>query len=268
MRSLTKKLTGWAGGLLGIAVISASPLYAQCAAGSQAAEGASGTQKHRMVLSPDQVVMLNELGGVLVFENDSLKVLIEPTSASQRMAAYRDVDLRQGDVVVMINGKRFKSAEEANGILNSLAIGEEIKLAVRRDGSIRMVSFPKADPDKLEGPQLMVKTASCGPGETMEVVGDLSLMLIGKENQVRVDEILPGGTSTIPGMTLQKGDIITVCNGTSVTSPAQFAELIAGLSVGDQINLTVTRGDETVEMAFAKPEATEGARVIKRRVNQ
>lgn len=221
-----------------------------------------------MLLSPDQVVMLNEIGGILVFENDSLKVLIEPIPASQRPAAYREVDLRQGDVVMMINGKRFKSAEEANAILNSVVVGEEIKLAVRRDEAIRMVSFPKADPDKMEGAQVMIRTASCEPGETMEVIGDLSLMLIGKDNQVRVDEILPGMSDQIPGMSLQKGDVITICNGTNVTSPAQFAEMIAGLSVGDQINLTVTRGDETTEMAFAKPEATEGAGVIKRRVNQ
>ncbi|UCG63126.1 MAG: PDZ domain-containing protein [Candidatus Zixiibacteriota bacterium] len=268
MLNVARMLVGLFGVLTVMAILPASRVDAQCASGSKTSEETPGVQERKMVVSPDQVVMLNEVAGVLLFENDGLRVLIEPPPASQRMEAYREVDLREGDIIVMMNGKRFKSAGEANNFLKQLAVGDQIKLAVRRGEATHMVSFPKADPDELEGGQMMIKTASCGEGETMEVVGDLSLVLIGKDNQVRVEEILPGMPAPIPGMSLDKGDVISICNGTKVTSPAQFAELIAGLSVGDQINLTITRSDETVEMAFAKPEATEGARVIKKHGNQ
>lgn len=268
MINVARMFAGLAGVLAVMAILPFSRAAAQCASGSKAAQETSAVHERKMVLSPDQVVMLNEVGGVLIFENDGLKVLIEPPPASQRMEVYRDVDLREGDIIVMMNGKRFKSAGEANELLNQLAVGDPIKLAVKRGEATHMVSFPKADPNDLKGSQMIIKSAPCGDGQSMEVVSDLALLVVGKDNQVSVDDILPGAPDASTGMTLQKGDIITTCNGAGVTSPAQLAELVANLNVGDQITLTVTRGEETSEVSFAKPEAPEDTRVIRKSVIQ
>ena len=133
---------------------------------------------------------------------------------------------------------------------------------------MHMVSFPKADPDKLEGREMMVRKASCGPGETMEVIDDLGLILIGKDGKVRVDDFLPGMPSSIEGMTLQKNDIITACNGTDITTATRFSELYTALGVGDKVNVNVIRGEQTIGMSFAKPEASENTMMIKRTVNK
>ncbi len=63
---------------------------------------------------------------------------------------------------------------------------------------------------------------------------------------VRIESLTEGGGAKEAGM--EPGDIITAVGGTPATSPQGLKEAISGRNPGDRIELTVQRGDETLEL--------------------
>ena len=70
---------------------------------------------------------------------------------------------------------------------------------------------------------------------------------------VRVGEVMPDSAARNAGV--QDGDLITQINGQPVTSAADIVRVVQQAKVGDQIKLTVQRGEETLEL-----QATLGKR--------
>lgn len=65
------------------------------------------------------------------------------------------------------------------------------------------------------------------------------------ENGVEVTDVAPDSPAAAAG--LEVGDVITAINDESVTA-ATIREILATFAVGDEINLSVLRGDETVQL--------------------
>ena len=90
------------------------------------------------------VMIFPEFGGLVTLHGHDLRVdHIQPPET--RVAAYQGVDVREGDLLLLINGERVKTITALSKAYDSLAVGAPVKLGIQRDVQIFNVSFTKAD---------------------------------------------------------------------------------------------------------------------------
>ncbi len=217
------------------------------------------------------IMMLNEVGGVLRASDDGIVVdMVMPSD--QRPEEYRSLDLRKGDIIKMVNGKRVKSTEDLTKIYEDCAIGEQIKLGIKRGQGLQIVKFPKADP--ADSPQVMMMTSFEGNPDDMASGGHMQTMTIGGEGdasglaslvglgmlpnedngKVGVGQVLPFITDVIPENAPEVGDIIQELQGKKITSIKEMADIWEGIKIGDEVTLSIMRKGETIKAVFVKPE--------------
>ena len=108
------------------------------------------TQAQKMVtktLDADQVFIIPGLGAIVSQENDTLKVLMVPP-VGDRSKKFKSVDLEQGDIILMCNGKRTKTVKALRAAFEPVEIGSELKLGIRRGGRMLISSLYKAIEDE------------------------------------------------------------------------------------------------------------------------
>jgi len=94
-------------------------------------------------------------------------------------------------------------------------------------------------------------------GGSVEVLPELGVVLTEEDGTPRVSARLPmPGTEAVP---LSEGDLITALNGSAVASLAELMASYGGIDVGGNIELTVVRGGETLQVELVKPAAGAGA---------
>jgi S1-C subfamily serine protease len=212
-------------------------------------------QPRTLKLSGDQdVFMLDELGAVIADAENGPRILMV-LPKEQRTEAYRDVDLREGDTILMVNGKKITGARQLKELYEGLDIGDDLKLGIRRGKELLIESLAKADPDDLPAQMMIIKggEGSDGVATVMAAVG---LILKAVDGKVVIDEVLPGMNDKFTGGMPQKGDVIVKLQETSITQPGQISEIYAKLKTNDQVRLTLDRQGTEVSIGFAKQECT------------
>jgi len=97
---------------------------------------------------PGEMINLAEIGSIVLQKDDKIVVeFVMPKDS--RPKGYDMVDIQQGDVIFMVNGKKIKHVKELTGIYENLKTGENLKIAVKRGDNKRMLWFSKADPENL-----------------------------------------------------------------------------------------------------------------------
>lgn len=243
------------------------------------ATGEGSVAVKSIAAGPGGVFNLPELGAVIIGGEKEIKVeAVLP--AELRPKAYKDIDLQSGDLILMMNAKRVKSAKELEEIYNGLKVGEEVKLGIKRQEERFIVTFRKADPKDLPQRMMMVMNtdnagSQAGPNRRIvmggrEFSGDvaplpgLGIIAGSKEGgEVRVLELMPGAGSAPPNVALQKDDLILSVNGEKIKSAAQLGDLYEKIAVGAKIDLQYRRAGKTMTVAFAKPPAPRGLTIKK-----
>jgi S1-C subfamily serine protease len=101
----------------------------------------------------DNVMLLPEVGGVIMAEGGDLRVArVQPPHA--RPPAFRQIDIREGDLVLLFNGMRVRTLQALRTAYQSVPPKEQVRLGIQRDRQLMSVSFPKADMKDL--PQLRI----------------------------------------------------------------------------------------------------------------
>ncbi len=107
-----------------------------------------------MTFDANKVMIVPEVGGIVKLDGKELRVdRIQPVES--RKEVYRAVDLREGDQVLLVNGKRVKSIEALREAYDGVATGSEVKLGLQRGEELLSVAFPKADPKDLPGVRII-----------------------------------------------------------------------------------------------------------------
>lgn len=227
-----------------------------------AALGPQASGQEMMRFSSDDSLMIREIGAITEMSDEGLRVVMAMPGEA-RPEAYRDVDVREGDVILVIGGQRIRELATARELLDGASPGDEIALGIDRGGRSVIVRFPKADPASL--PDKMVFN---GPGgghgmaveRRMMIQGDggeltpvMGLGVIlesdGQEPEtVKVSAVLPIGDTQ-----LAEGDVLKSVGGEPVVSAAAVAEAVDAADVGAEIALVVLRGDE--EVAVSQPKS-------------
>jgi len=226
-----------------------------------------------------QPFTLGEVGAVIVDNSKEIKIL-HAMPVDMRPKAYKDIDLKDGDVVLMCNGKRLKTLKELKEAYNATAVGADFKLGVKRGEERMIVAFAKADPKDLPKMQMTMSTGDGsmpdsgggnvrrmvfgGPGQNTGDVAPLVGLgiIVGKKDEVF--KIVGVMQNAAKGADFKVDDIVESLNGEKISSTQQLSEMYEKLAVGAKLELKYKRDGRPMQASLTKPEAPQGRVIINR----
>lgn len=206
--------------------------------------------------------LLKELGAVIATEEGAMKVL-NVMPPAERKDSYKDVDLRENDVVMMANGKRLSAVKELESIYEGLAVGSELKMGIKRKEEMHLISLKKADPKDLPAMQMKIVRGGADDGDDAATFPAVGVVLKMKGKDIVIDEMLPGETA-VQKLDVKPGDAIVEINGKHCTSLEEYGDEFDAVAVGKNVRWTLRRGEKQHTVTFARPQP----RMIIRREGQ
>jgi S1-C subfamily serine protease len=185
-----------------------------------------------------------ELGVVITVEGGKLVVKVVPTS-DERPGGQTDV--AEGDEVGMMNGTRVSSIARLRETYEKIAVGDDVRLGLRREGRSHIVTFPKKNPKDQSN--VIVMRQSDANAEDEDVLPALGIIVRKEKENVVIAGTLPH----VPAG-LKEGDIITSLNGKSIKSVKDFSSEFDATAIGDELRFELLRGGKTVSLTTLRPE--------------
>ncbi|MFN0159364.1 MAG: PDZ domain-containing protein [Bacteroidota bacterium] len=215
----------------------------------------TGTMMQHVV----EIFQLRELGALISSDKDHLRVdhIMPP---EKRPKGYADVDLKEGDIILMANAKKVKDVAALKELYEGMKVGEVFKMGIRRDEAMMLVSFTIADSNNL--PKMQMRMITAGDGGDVEALPALGLIISMKGKAVEVLDILPDGAAPKAGA--MKGDIVLELNGKKAATVKAFVDTYDSLPVGSNVTLKLDRDGKPVTFSFSKP--VPGGGVIKKEI--
>lgn len=143
--------------------------------------------------------------------------------------------LKEGDVVLKLNGEAVSSAAAVRDTLRGKLAGDVLTFAVSRGGSPREATATLKPASK---PLPNTPPARAVLGVTLDGAGP--------NGGAKMGEVTAGGPGEKAG--LKKGDVITKIDGTSISGEGGFREYVGNKAPGDRLGLIVERGEEKLEL--------------------
>jgi len=120
----------------------------------------SSLAQQRMMrrIEGDGAFHLKEVQTIFTSKDDTVRVLtVLPKDL--RAEGYEEIDLKEKDEILMVNAKRVKTVQEFEQLYKETAVGETLKLGIRRDGRLLLESFEKlAAEDLPKGANIRIRT--------------------------------------------------------------------------------------------------------------
>jgi S1-C subfamily serine protease len=157
---------------------------------------------------------------------------IEPDSAAAKAG------LREGDLILKLNGAKVKGADDLRTRFGLLSVGASVELEILRDGKTRRLTGTIANPyeDFVAGERIAPSFAGALLGE-LDRRGGVPALPVGT--------IEPDSPAWHAG--LREGDRILQVNGQRVVSLRDLAEILRGS--GELVSLRIQRGDDLIMLA-------------------
>ncbi len=194
---------------------------------------------------------LVEFGALIGEVDGELKFLLTmPSDHLQK--AYKGVDIKEEDKILMMNGKRIRTVAEFKELYDVVEIGADVKLGLRRGEEMFIRSFPKIDPE--DAPQMVMRVSRDdgeGGNEDITLAAELSMLLRGKGDRLEVETI--EGLGEVDGLDIATGDIISKLNGKPLSSTEEWDKQYAGIAVGEELTIEVLRNGKTIRSTLKKP---------------
>ncbi len=211
---------------------------------------------------PDEVMNINEFGGLIVGMNDTVTVqMVFPED--QRADAYKALDIRFGDIIKMVNGKTITSVKPLKEIYDNATFGEIIKLGILRDGKMKLLKFEKADPEVLPN-NMQITMDGSSEVQTMTTLFIDGMMISTADNNVVISDVISNMSPEFTGYTPAKGDYIVQLQGKEISSPDEFDKIYESIKQGDMVKLKLLSGDKEKECSYIKPAQTEQQTIIQK----
>jgi serine protease Do len=136
--------------------------------------------------------------------------------------AAREAGLKDGDVVLSINGVKVNSAAELQEQVSKYRPGEKVRVEVSREGKLKQFDVVLRN---LEGSTEIVKKEDVLEvlGATFEPVSDRDKRTLGIPNGVRIKSLKPGKLMKVG---IQEGFILTSVNKKPVNSVKDIADIL------------------------------------------
>lgn len=190
---------------------------------------------------------------------------------------FKDVDLKVGDIIFMVNGKTIKSITELNDIIEEVEVGGEIGMGIKRGQDRLIVSMPKADPKA--GGKMMVMTQTIGGEEGDkdelaissggQMLNDVTFLNCGLvirdvEGQPSVVAVMPDFPTGTDDLKAKDGDALISINGTKAKTAQEISDIFDKVKIGEEIIFVFKRDDKTFDVTVTKEEQPEGNVIIKK----
>lgn len=225
----------------------------------------ANAQQVRMIkMGEGGAFLIPELGALVAIE-DSQLVVIDRMPTDRMPREYQSVDIKQGDIVLMVDGKKMASPDQLQKYYDTLAVGREIKIGLKRGDNMFIASFKKADPSTLPQIKRMVMTpdgkgADGKGGMALSVDGDpipileLGIIFAAKDGQIRVGKILPI-PAAVPLKTKPKeGDLLVSLQGSTYTTASSLLKAWDAIPVGESVQIVLRGEGKDMKLAFFKPK--------------
>jgi S1-C subfamily serine protease len=173
-------------------------------------------------------------------------------------------ELKQGDVILKLNGESVKDAEAFVRSIAAKKPGEKVAVLIRRDGKEQTINATLA---QRPGSQLL----PAAPGEfprlqreaflgvqVESLSADLRKKNLKAEAGVVVTEVVPNSPAARAG--LQTDDVITAVDKNTVRSAADLRQAIQKAGAGKEVNLHIFRGKEEKSVKATLQEGPMGFR--------
>lgn len=241
-----------------------------------------------MSFSSDDAFFLPGLGAVIMAHDKKLTIDMMPSSENIPKE-LRSVDLKQGDQILMLNGKRVKNIADLREKYEALAEADTVEFGIKRGKNMQIVSFLKPE-DSMQGSghRIMMMTSegpppgseeeggsftkvmTMGGGEgesgavtkvmTMGGDGNVSpilameagVMFAEKDGGVEVMVIIGNAKTELTSGPLKEGDRLVSCQGEAVTGGEAFRKQFESIKVGTTVTLVYMRDGAEHTVSFPK----------------
>jgi S1-C subfamily serine protease len=208
-------------------------------------------QTRTIKLTGDQdIFMLKELGAVITDSEDGLSVMMV-MPGDRRAKDFQDVDLREGDIIMMANGKKMKNVGQLEELYDSLSIGDEIKFGLKRGKDMMIESLTKADPDDLPGEIMMMKKGEDDGSVCTDLV-EGGLLLKEDNGKFIVEDFIEQMADKITGPLPERGDVLLKIQGTPITKSVKISDIYSEIKTGEKVDLVLDRAGESINVSFTK----------------
>lgn len=222
----------------------------------------------RMVLNEGDVFMLPECEGIVLFQDSSLSIahILEPAKRSDK---YKSVDLKAGDHLVMMNGRRLKLLADLKNTYDSLKVGDTVRFGIKRDDKLMMVSFPKGEP--MPGGKMktvvMNGNSSDQPGEhhmmrkiegednydDMDALTPLGLLIGFSKGTAIIADVLPMAAEVYGKEQPEAKDQLVSVDGTPVKGLNDLTSLREKLTTGKKGTVVISHGGKERTFNYTVP---------------
>lgn len=154
--------------------------------------------------------------------------------------------LRQGDVIIGLNGSEAKDPSQLQRLVAEAGIGKVAKISVYRDGKRLELSITLASADAATKSQLEKRG-----GREQERAADLLGLVVENTDQregVVVVDVARNGSAADAG--IKRGDVVVSINRNRTTTTAEYSRVIGQIGRGGRAVILVRRGDASIYFAL------------------
>lgn len=215
---------------------------------------------------PD-IQIVAEVGVMLMATQDTLRI-DNLLPIELRAVENKDLELKAGDQILMMNAQPVKSIKEYTSLYENLKIGDEIKWGIRRGKEFRIITFKKADPEKMHAGKKMVLRVSAGQdeqgrpkkeyqymigkeAETAATFADLGFVLGEADGKLKVTHILEHAAAEVKA-SFKEGDRLLSFNGKTLTAASDFVTAYEKIPIGQTFQIKVQRNGKESEVSLQK----------------
>jgi PDZ domain-containing secreted protein len=203
-----------------------------------------------------------ELGAMVTKpDNGNLKVEhVMPPEA--RPKAYADIDIKAGDEVLVMNGKRVKTIKELEQLYEAVPVGGEVKIGVQRGLESVISRFSKADPKDLPRRKMMIVTSD-GKGGDLRPLPGLGIVIGKEKSGVVVKGVMDDKAKPLADADVAVGDKIVSIDGKQVRTMEDFGKNFDVIAAGKTMTWVVAHNGKDISISLVKPES-KGQVIIRR----
>jgi hypothetical protein len=151
----------------------------------------------KMIVKKFEGFMIPETGALFNANKGKVSCDFVPSSEN-RPKGYQDLDIKAGDLILYVNGKKIKTIKDLKDNYESFKAGDEIKLGIKCGEDLLITSFKKADPKDL--PETMQITSGSS-GNMMQMKSEKIVKKNGKiylgGKEVKIDSLQKSGNQKI-----------------------------------------------------------------------
>jgi PDZ domain-containing secreted protein len=191
-------------------------------------------EKHEFKLNNDDTFKIPEVGAYIIRDKNNFKVqFVAPESV--RLPAYKNVDLRKDDIIMVMNGKAVKNLIDLKETYEKLKPGHEFKLEVKRGAKMILVIIKKADPKDL--PQKKMIKMDDKRMENKVLLAGYGILIAKINEKPMIEKLFHEDNELVTKAGLKGGDLLTHINGQAIKTFDQFKIAYETITPGQEVRI-------------------------------